>query len=180
MVVLSVAIWTTFMSAASGPGIHDTIPAHKGISVLNLYDGKRVKGYLINASDSTVTLVKRKDWDLGQYQIQNTYTVDNIVSVQKKTRSHVGPVAAFGLGALTGAALGAMFAAKHCENEVDCDFWTKLLSQRNLRSAIALTASLGTIGAVLGVAFSKKRGKRFMIGRSRENLGRQKLDLLYY
>jgi hypothetical protein len=147
------------------------------MSKVKLTNGSFLDGYIIQASDSTITFVKKSDWKKGLYGQQEMIPAENIAEVTKRYKN--GMTAGQGLlfGALGGIVIGfSLGLASDCDG---CDFAERLFATKNFGASLFLGGFLGLIGMFVGL-FSRKKDKvSYHIGGSRDNIRNNKVGLTF-
>ena len=176
-------ICCTVFSPKANALYRDSIPRTKTISKVRLTNGTFLDGYIIQASDSTITLVKKSDWKNRQFGQSDMIAVENIVDVTKRYKS--GLTAGQGLlfGSLTGIVIGfAVGLSGDCDDadgDGKCDFVERLFATKNFGASLFLGGFLGLIGMFVGLFSRKKDKMSYHIGGSRENLRNYKVGLTF-
>lgn len=158
----------------------DTLPEKKGFGTVYFNDGK-LKGYILDINDSSVSIIERKYWNVGLISQQKSIPVEQIKGIEKKNRSGISALEGMGLGAVTGVVIGFALGLSDCDDpNNDCDFFQRLFSSRTLKGALTLSVVLGGIGSVVGLFAGEKKKRKFHINGSREALRLNKNDILFY
>lgn len=158
----------------------DTIPEKKGFGIIYFNDSK-LKGYILDINDSSVSIIERKYWNTGLMSHQKSIPVEQIKGIEKKNRSGISALEGMSLGAVTGVVIGFVLGVSDCEDpDNDCDFFQRLFSSRSLKGALTLSVVFGGIGSVVGLFARGKKKKKFHINGSREALSINKNEILYY
>lgn len=171
----------TAVSPNAAATLVDTLPGKKRISTIHYNNGAKLKGHISEVTDSSVTMIERKDLYVGLLNNNRIIPAEQIKLIERKERHGLSTVANMGLGLLAGALIGFSIGLSDCDDPYgDCNFFDKLSDTNNFRVAMILSGTLGSAGLVAGLFSGKKKKKKFTIGGRRSNLQQQKMDLLYY
>ena len=69
------------MIQANCPG--DTIPEKKGFGIVYFKDCK-LKGYILDINDSSISIIERKYWNVGLMSQQQSIPIEQIELIQRK------------------------------------------------------------------------------------------------
>ena len=86
-----------------------------------------------------------------------------------------------GMGAGAGIFIGFVIGLWKCDNpNDDCTFLERLFYKDNIRRALSLSATLGSIGALVGIFTGGKHKTKFALNGNRSSLKKYKYTLLSY
>lgn len=159
----------------------DTLPQTPTNGKLKLVDGSVFKAYITGLNDSSIAVVKKKHWQLGEYNRELQIAAADIHFIQKRNRGEISRFAAFSAGALAGTFLGLQFFLGQCDDpDGDCSFFDRLASTRDLGTSIAISFGLGGLAGIISLFSGKNARKKFLINCDTKNLVQHRSDLLYY
>jgi hypothetical protein len=164
---------------------NDTLPtSKKNISSITLMDGNRLNGYIIAASDSTITFLDKGYLKEGFTMRSSIIPAENILEINKKFKKGIttggGILAGFLVGTVIGFGIGLNQDCNNPDQDGKCNFIDKLFSTKNFRTSFILAGGLGTVGALLGLTSPTKSRARFIINGKGENIRSNKNGLLFY
>ena len=172
---------TSLTPLFSRASVADTIPDRKGIGTIYYLPDKKIRGYLLNVSDSSVNIIEKKYWNSGLYSQQQTIPVEQITGIKKKSRSGMSTLEAMGIGGIGGTILGFAISISDCDDpDNDCGFFERLFSAKSFKSAVTFGVILGGIGTIVGLISGGKKKKTFHINGNRDALISNKNQILFY
>jgi len=152
------------------------------MSKIRLTDGRLLYGYIIHASDSTITVVKKSDWKKQWYERTEVIPAERISGVTKNFKKLTVGEGALA-GGLAGLLLGISFMLfTHCEDsdgDGNCDFSDRVFSDKSLKAYFILTGGLGLVGMFIGLFSRKKEKMYYDIGGKRDNIKYNKIGLTF-
>lgn len=159
----------------------DSIPEKKGLGTIYSLHDKKIRGYILNINDSSVTIIEKKYWNSGLFDQQKSIPVQQITGIEKKSRNGMSPLEGMGIGAIGGTILGFALSFSDCDDpDNDCDFFQRLFAAKSLRGALTFSVVLGGIGSVVGLFSGGKKKKKFHINGNRDALISNKNEILFY
>ncbi len=178
---------TVFLCVRNGYSITiDTLPTSRKYSEVKLTNGSLVRGYIMGATDSTLSLLSRKDYFRGEYLQSRVIPAEEIETVTKNFKTGFtageGIALGFGTGFLAGFSLGLSNPGDCTDaygNPVRCDFGDRLFATKNFVASLIIGCVLGGIGLIIGLTRPKKQRLRYDIKGKRENLISNKIGLSF-
>ncbi|MCX6316921.1 MAG: hypothetical protein NTW29_06505 [Bacteroidetes bacterium] len=179
----SLFIFLLFVSLSGfASALPDSIPHRKNTSHITLLNGKILDGYIVQVTDSSVTVISRNDFIRGNFMNRQTIPAEEITEIRKRYRKVIttggGIISGFLVGSIIGFGLGLNGDCN--DPDGNCDFLDRIFATKNFGASMIIATVLGTIGGLIGLFTPKKSKAIFPINGKRNNIRDNRNGIMFY